>query len=128
MKITTSIILLFWFINNSSKLCAQTDYRDAFCGNYTSTRYYSYVDTDEKLHGTTSTYTIVISKNTADSSLNITTREGLFIAKLKNHTFSLPAKRFYGNFPMIAYIFIIRQVWVLKATDTHGMHQFRIFI
>ena len=73
------------------------DYRDAYCGNYTCKRKYQYLTDAGALTGTTTNYTVTVSKNVADSLLNITTQEGEFIAKLRSNNFAHLTRRFFGK-------------------------------
>lgn len=83
-----------------------TDYRDAYCGNYSCIKKHSHLISSTTLTMTTNNYTITISKNQTDSLLNIETQEGLFVAKLVGNDFLNRTNRFSGNFK-IDSVFIL---------------------
>ncbi len=82
---TLIYILIIWLsykpINN---LLKPSDYRDAYCGNYSGKRIHKYLSSGT-IHLDTINYTIAISKNGSDSLINIETTENVFVGKLTNH-------------------------------------------
>ncbi|MBL7895708.1 MAG: hypothetical protein JNK50_10495 [Bacteroidia bacterium] len=76
-----------------------SDYRDAYCGNFASVRTVRYCDAQSKSFiSSTNNFTIVISKSSADSMLNIEMQEGVFVTKLRNSKFFDQRMHLFGRF------------------------------
>lgn len=76
-----------------------TDYRDAYCGNYVCTRKYQDLDYKKMaLTTSTSTYTVVVSKDVQDSVIDIAIKEKVLSVKLVNNKLIPLTIRCTGHF------------------------------
>jgi len=97
----TILSLLFTAITLSAFIIFPTDYRDTYVGAYNCTRKCQVLNSDyTELSYVTSDATVVISKNTQDSILNILIGGKTLQAKLKNGVmrFSEKGVRTTGKF------------------------------